>query len=72
MFQLAFADVTRNGMKPAEAAAKAFKRIEEIFARYSDPAKLKGGQRCKAQIVGARRRTPRFTAFSDLKEAGVP
>lgn len=34
VFQLAFADVTRNGMKPEAAAAKAFKRVEEIFAQY--------------------------------------
>ena len=34
VFQLAFADVTRNGMKPEDATAKAFKRIEEIFAQY--------------------------------------
>jgi len=34
VFQLAFADVTRNGMKPEDATAKAFKRIEEIFTQY--------------------------------------
>ena len=34
VFQLAFADVTRNGMKPEDATAKAFKRAEEIFAQY--------------------------------------
>jgi multiple sugar transport system substrate-binding protein len=34
VFQLAVADVTRNGMKPEDAAAKAFKRVEEIFAQY--------------------------------------
>ena len=34
VFQLAFADITRNGMKPEAAAAKAFKRAEEVFAKY--------------------------------------
>jgi multiple sugar transport system substrate-binding protein len=34
VFQLAVADVTRNGMKPEDATAKAFKRAEEIFALY--------------------------------------
>jgi multiple sugar transport system substrate-binding protein len=34
VFQLAIADVTRDGMKPEDAAAKAFKRLEEIFALY--------------------------------------
>lgn len=34
VFQLAFADVTRNDMTPENAAAKAFKRVEEIFAQY--------------------------------------
>jgi multiple sugar transport system substrate-binding protein len=34
VFQLAVADVTRNGMKPEDAVAKAFKRLEEIFAQY--------------------------------------
>jgi multiple sugar transport system substrate-binding protein len=34
VFQLAFADVTRNGMTPEAATAKAFKRAEEIFAQY--------------------------------------
>jgi len=34
VFQLAVADVTRNGMKPEDATAKAFKRVEEIFAQY--------------------------------------
>lgn len=34
VFQVAFADVTRNGLKPEDAAAKAFKRAEEIFAQY--------------------------------------
>jgi multiple sugar transport system substrate-binding protein len=34
VFQLAVADVTRNGMTPEDAAAKAFKRVEEIFAQY--------------------------------------
>jgi multiple sugar transport system substrate-binding protein len=34
VLQLAVADVTRNGMKPEDATAKAFKRIEDIFAQY--------------------------------------
>jgi len=34
VFQLAVADVTRSGMKPQDAVAKAFKRVEEIFAQY--------------------------------------
>ena len=34
VFQVAFADVTRSGMKPEDATAKAFKRIEDIFAQY--------------------------------------
>jgi hypothetical protein len=34
VFQLAFADITRNGMKPEDAAAEAFKRVEEIFSQY--------------------------------------
>jgi len=34
VFQLAVADVTRNGMKVEDAVAKAFKRLEEIFAQY--------------------------------------
>jgi hypothetical protein len=34
MFQRAVAGVTRIGMKPEDAAAKAFKRVEEIFTHY--------------------------------------
>ena len=34
VYQLAVADVARNGMKPEDATAKAFKRAEEIFAQY--------------------------------------
>lgn len=34
VFQIAFADVTRQGMTPEAATAKAFKRVEEIFAQY--------------------------------------
>jgi multiple sugar transport system substrate-binding protein len=34
VFQLAFADVTRNGMTPEDATAKAFKRVEDVFAQY--------------------------------------
>lgn len=34
VLQVAFADVTRNGMKPEDATTKAFKRMEEIFAKY--------------------------------------
>jgi len=30
----AHADVIKNGMKPADAIDKAFKRAEQIFARY--------------------------------------
>jgi multiple sugar transport system substrate-binding protein len=31
---VAWADVMQGGMTPEAAAAKAFKRIEEIFAKY--------------------------------------
>jgi multiple sugar transport system substrate-binding protein len=34
VYQLAVADVVRNGMTPEDAAAKAFKRAEEVFAQY--------------------------------------
>jgi hypothetical protein len=34
VYQLAVADVVRNGMKPEDAMAKAFKRAEEVFAQY--------------------------------------
>ena len=30
----AWADIIQGGMKPAEAAEKAFKRAEEIFSKY--------------------------------------
>ena len=33
-FNVAMHDVTAGGMKPADAVAKAFKRIDEIFAQY--------------------------------------
>ncbi len=34
VFQVAFHDITSGGMAPEAAAAKAFKRAEEIFAKY--------------------------------------
>jgi multiple sugar transport system substrate-binding protein len=34
VFQVAWADIVTNGMKPQDAVAKAFKRAEEIFAKY--------------------------------------
>jgi multiple sugar transport system substrate-binding protein len=34
VFQVAWADVVSNGMKPEAAIDKAFKRCEEIFAKY--------------------------------------
>ena len=35
LWGIAYADVIKNGMKPAEAVDKAFKRAEAIFSRYS-------------------------------------
>jgi hypothetical protein len=32
---LGYHDVTSNGMTPEQAATKAFKRMEEIFAQYA-------------------------------------
>jgi len=34
VFQVAFSDIIHNGMTPETAAAKAFKRIETILAKY--------------------------------------
>jgi multiple sugar transport system substrate-binding protein len=34
VFQLAWADIVNNGMKPVAAVDKAFKRVEAIFAKY--------------------------------------
>ena len=34
VFQVAWHDIVRDGAKPEDAAAKAFKRAEEIFAKY--------------------------------------
>src|SRR5262249_50683442 len=34
VFQVAFADITHNGMTPEAAAEKALKRVETIFAKY--------------------------------------
>ncbi|MGH7248944.1 MAG: hypothetical protein ACREH9_12640 [Pseudomonadota bacterium] len=34
VFQVAWGDIVNSGMKPEDAAAKAFKRAEAIFAKY--------------------------------------
>ena len=35
LWGVAYADVIKNGMTPAEAVDKAFKRAEVIFSRYT-------------------------------------
>jgi multiple sugar transport system substrate-binding protein len=35
LWGVAYADVIKSGMKPAEAVAKAFQRAEVIFSRFS-------------------------------------
>ena len=37
VFQVAWADVARNGMTPEAASEKAFKRLTEIFAKFPIP-----------------------------------
>jgi ABC-type glycerol-3-phosphate transport system substrate-binding protein len=34
VWQTAWADIIQSGMAPQTAAEKAFKRVEEIFAKY--------------------------------------
>ena len=34
VWQVAWADIMRDGVTPLAAAEKAFKRIEEMFAKY--------------------------------------
>jgi ABC-type glycerol-3-phosphate transport system substrate-binding protein len=34
VWQMAWADIMTGGVAPQEAADKAFKRVEEIFAKY--------------------------------------